>query len=148
MSSDPPSFLAWSKEQRAKELLARLPASLRESWDYWRLFALLKALGVTTPRQYLEAGWWIPETVRRDPGLSDALRRRVDQAMAERRLPTADAEYSWDDVRRLVELCGFTPQQLLEQLAHVYALTLGEEIFVRTAVEVAGGKGSPRNAAE
>lgn len=137
MSSGPQSFLAWTKEKRAKELLARLPASIRETWDYPRLFALLKALGLTQPRQYLEAGWWVPEPVRRDVSRADALRKRVDRAMAQRQLPPPDAEYTWDDVRRLVELCGFTPQQLLEQLAHVYALTMGEDIFVRAVAEVA-----------
>ncbi|HEY8552499.1 MAG TPA: hypothetical protein VIL40_03490, partial [Thermaerobacter sp.] len=136
------SFLAWTKAQRAQDLLGRLPAEARRGWTFARLVRLLEALGLEQPRQYLEAGWWVPEAVRRDPQRSEALYRRVQEAMAGGTLPPADAPYTWDDVRRLVELCGFTPDQLFAQLAYVYALTLGETIFVETVRRVAGADGA------
>lgn len=132
------SFLAWTKAQRAQELLGRLPEDARRGWTFDRLVGLLQALGLQQPRQYLEAGWWVPEAVRRDPQRSDALYRRIQEAMARGTLPPADAPYTWDDVRRLIELCDFTPDQLFAQLAHVYALTLGEAIFVETVQRVVG----------
>ncbi|QIA26185.1 hypothetical protein DYI95_000355 [Thermaerobacter sp. PB12/4term] len=131
------SFLAWTKSRRAEELLNRLPEAARKGWTFERLVELLTALGLTQPRQYLEAGWWVPEAVRRDPPHSEALYQRVQEAMAAGRLPPAGAPYTWDDIRRLVELCGFTADQLLAQLAYVYALTMGETIFVETAARVA-----------
>ena len=141
---DRDSFLAWTKVQRARDLMAQLPEEARARWDFPRLVALLEALGVTQPRQYLEAGWWIPEAVRRDREKSEALYQRIQQAMARGQIPPRDADYSWDDVRRLLDLCGFTPGQLLEQLAYVYALTLGEQIFLRCVREVveAGAPGA------
>lgn len=135
------SFLDWTKVQRARDLLARVPEGARRGWTFGRLARLLQALGLTRPRQYLEAGWWIPEEVRRDRARSDALYQRIERAMAAGELPPRDADYTWDDVRRLVELCGFTPDQLFEQLAYVYALTLGEEIFLECVRRVAGPGG-------
>ncbi|WP_042499961.1 hypothetical protein [Thermaerobacter marianensis] len=143
------SFLAWTKAQRAAELLNRLPEPARRGWTFDRLVRLLEALGLTRPHQYLEAGWWVPEAVRRDPQRSEELYRRVQEAMAGGVIPPAHAPYTWDDVRRLVELCGFTADELVAQLAWVYALTLGETIFVETASRVAGprqGGTEPGNA--
>ncbi|GAB6877688.1 hypothetical protein [Thermaerobacter litoralis] len=136
------SFLAWTKARRAEELLQRLPEEARRGWTFARLVELLKALGLSQPRQYLEAGWWVPEAVRRDPARSDALYEQVQAAMADGRIPPADAPYTWEDVRRLVELCGFTADELLGQLAHVYALTMGETIFVDTVRRIAQGDGT------
>ncbi|PZN13282.1 MAG: hypothetical protein DIU69_00965 [Bacillota bacterium] len=138
------SFMEWTKQQRARDLLQRLPEPARRGWTFPRLVRLLQDLGLTRPRQYLEAGWWIPEEVRRDRARSDALYEKIQRAMADGRLPPRDAEYTWDDVERLVSLCGFTPEQLFAQLAYVYALTLGEEIFLETARRVAGAdEGDP-----
>lgn len=140
------SFLAWTKARRAEELLSRLPEEARRGWTFDRLVQLLEALGLSQPRQYLEAGWWVPEAVRRDPPRSEALYQRVQEAMAAGRIPPADARYTWDDVRRLVELCGFTADELLTQLAYVYALTMGETIFVETASRVAAAGGATGDA--
>lgn len=130
-------FLDLTKQLRYEEFKEELGAAAQGPWTWPRLFRLMEDLGLKDINGYMAAGWWVPVGARNDPQELDRLATRIEEAMAQGRFPDPGQKYSWDEVRRLGEICGLTPQDLVEALIWQYALTMGEEVFAGALRKIA-----------